>query len=126
MSSCSIGWLFDISIEHDQSVIWIKTTDEKILKLRDSYHPAFYILPISESDRLYLFQILSRQLDIVKKVSWEENKFINLFDYEHTVKNKKLIYIQIQSIKYYLPLVKKIREDTRVKQLFNGSLIYPT
>jgi hypothetical protein len=63
--SCCIGWLFDVSIDHDQAVIWIKTADKKILKLRDLYHPAFYILPLSESDGLYLFQILSRQLDIV-------------------------------------------------------------
>ncbi|HET7391449.1 MAG TPA: DNA polymerase domain-containing protein [Nitrososphaeraceae archaeon] len=121
MSSC-IGWLFDISIEHDQAVIWIKTADKKILKLRDSYHPAFYILPRNETDGLYLFQILSRQQDIVKKVSWEENKFTNLFDCEYTDKKKRLIYVQVQSIKYYLPLVKKIRDDLPVKQLFNTDL----
>jgi DNA polymerase elongation subunit (family B) len=122
MASC-IGWLFDISIEHDQAVIWIKTADKKILKLRDSYHPAFYILPRSESDGLYLFQILSRQQqDIIKKVSWEENKFTNLFDYEYTDKKKKLVYVQVQSIKYYLPLLKKIREDLPVKQLLNADL----
>jgi len=121
MSDC-IGWLFDISIEHDQSVIWIKTADKKILKLRDSYHPAFYVLPRSESDGLCLFQILSRQQDIIKKVSWEENKFTDLFDYEYTDKKKKLIYVQLQFIRYYLPLLKKLREDPRVKQLFNTDL----
>lgn len=41
MPSC-IGWLFDVSIHSDQSVLWIKTTDNKILKLTDSYHPSFY------------------------------------------------------------------------------------
>jgi len=121
MSDC-IGWLFDISIEHDQSVVWIKTADKKILKLRDSYHPAFYVLPRSESDGLCLFQILSRQQDIIKKVSWEENKFTDLFDYEYTDKKKKLIYVQLQFIRYYLPLLKKLREDPRVKQLFNTDL----
>jgi hypothetical protein len=34
MSSC-IGWLFDISIEHDHAVLWIKTLDRQILKLID-------------------------------------------------------------------------------------------
>jgi hypothetical protein len=42
MRSCSIGWLFDVSIEHDQAVLWIKTTDNKILKLTDSYQPSYY------------------------------------------------------------------------------------
>jgi hypothetical protein len=70
-------------------------------------------IPRSESDGLYLFQILSRQQDILRKVSWEENKFTDLFDYEYNDKKKKLIY---------LPLLKKLREDPRVKQLFNTDL----
>ena len=63
MTSC-IGWLLDISIENNDAVLWIKTEeDRQILKLRDSYHPGFYILPRNElDDGLYLFQILSRQL----------------------------------------------------------------
>src|SRR5438045_3725314 len=114
MANC-IGWLFDVSIQSDQAVLWIKTTDNKILKLTDSYHPSFYILPRSETDGLYLFQILSRQQDIVENVSWEENKFTDLFDYEYSGKKKKLIYVEVQSIRYYLPLLKKIG-DLGVKQ----------
>lgn len=122
MPSC-IGWLFDISIEHDNAVIWIKTSDKKVLKFTCSYHPSFYVLPRSESDGLYLFQILSRQQDIVENVSWEENKLTDLFDYDCTgMKKKKLIYVQIQSTRYYQPLLKKVKEDSRVKQLFNTDL----
>ena len=125
MARCGIGWLFDISIEHDNVVIWVKTTDKKILKLYDSYHPSFYIIPRSEADGLYLFQILSRQLDIVEKASWEESKFTDLYDYDSIgIKKKKLIYVQIQSTRYYLPLLKKIEEDSRVKQLFNTDLLH--
>jgi hypothetical protein len=124
MPSCSIGWLFDISIEHDNAVIWIKTTYKKVLKLTDRYHPSFYILPRSETDGLYLFQILSRQQDTVEKVSWEESKYTDLFDYDCIGKKtkQKLIYIQMQSTKFYLPPLKKIGEDSRVKQLFNTDL----
>jgi hypothetical protein len=122
MANC-IGWLFDVSIEHDQAVIWIKTSDKKVLKLTDSYHPSFYILYRSETDGLYLFQILSRQLDIVEQVRWEESKLTDeLFDYDCTYKRKKLIYVQIQSTRYYQPLLKKIGEDSKVKQLFNADL----
>jgi hypothetical protein len=84
MPSCSIGWLFDISIEHDNAVIWIKTSDKKLLKFTNPYRPGFYILPRSETDGLHLLQILSGQHDIVEKVSWEENKLTNLFDYDCT------------------------------------------
>jgi DNA polymerase elongation subunit (family B) len=126
MARCGIGWLFDISIEHDNVVIWVKTSDKKILKLTDSYHPSFYILPRSETDGLYLFQILSRQHDIVEKVSWEESKLTDLFDYDSTgkKKKKKLLYVQIQSTRYYQPLLKKLGEDSRVKQLFNTDLLH--
>jgi hypothetical protein len=82
MSSC-IGWLFDIYIEHDQAVLWIKTTDRQILKLIDTYQPIFYILPRNESDGLQLFQILSQQ-DMVVKVKWEDDKLTNLFDRNRT------------------------------------------
>lgn len=83
----------------DQAVLWIKTTDNKILKLIDSYHPSFYVLPRSENGGLYLFQILSRQQDIVEKVSWEKSKYTDLFDYDCTdKKTKKKIYLSSDAI----------------------------
>ena len=124
MTSC-IGWFLDISIENEYAILWIKAEDRQILKLWDSYYPGFYILPRNEPDGLYLFQILSRQQQdiIVKKVSWEENKFTSLFDNEQAAKNnRRLIYIQLQSLKYYRLLLKKLEKDYRVKQLFNTDL----
>ena len=64
MTNC-IGWLFDVSIENDHAILSIKTEERQILKLRDSYHPGFYILPRDES----LFQSLSREEEI--SVRWE-------------------------------------------------------
>ena len=121
MSSC-VGWFFDVSIERDQVVIWIKTEDKKIIRLRDSYRPSFYILPRNEYDGLCLFQILSRQQDIVTKVSWDENKITDLFDYDCTDRKKQLICVQLQSIRYYSLLLKKLEKDSRVKHLYNTDL----
>ena len=121
MSSC-VGWFFDVSIERDQAIIWIKTEDKKILRLRDSYRPSFYILPRNEYDGLCLFQILSQQQDIVTKVSWDEDKITNLFDYDCQDRKKQLIYVQVQSIRYYSLLVKKLEKDPRVKHLYNTDL----
>ena len=40
-SGIRIGaWLFDVSVERDQAIIWIKTEDKKILKLRDADQPS--------------------------------------------------------------------------------------
>jgi DNA polymerase elongation subunit (family B) len=55
----------------------------------------------------------------VQKVSWKEDKFTNLFD---STDKKKLIYIQLQSVRYYLPFIKKLEKDYRVKQFFNTDL----
>jgi DNA polymerase elongation subunit (family B) len=118
LTTTSIGWLLDVSIECDKAAIWIKTTDRKILKLTDSYHPSFYLLPNNESDGLQLLQVLTQQ-HIVKKVSWEEDKFTNLFDYSS---KKKLIHIVPESMQYYMLLLKKLEKDRRVKQLFNVDL----
>jgi DNA polymerase elongation subunit (family B) len=113
-----MGWLLDVSIERDKAVIWIKTTDRKTLKLTDSYNPSLYLLPNNESDGSQLLQVLSQQ-PIIKKVKWVEGKFTNLFDYAG---RKKLICVFPESIQYYMPLLKKLEKDRRVKQLFNVDL----
>jgi hypothetical protein len=50
------GWLLNVSIDNDHAILSIKTEEGKILKLRDSYHPGFYILPRSESDGYIFFK----------------------------------------------------------------------
>jgi hypothetical protein len=112
LTSCA-GWLLDVSIDNDHAILSIKTEEDgQILKLTDPYHPEFYVLPRNDSDGLHLFQILSRE-EIA--VSWE-NKHVNLFD---SKKTRKLIHIQLRSLRYYQPLLKKLENDYRVKELFN-------
>ena len=117
LSSCT-GWLFDVSIEQDKAVLWIKTEDKKILRLTDFYQPFFYILPRNEQDGQYLFHILSQQ-SAIKKVSWEENKFTNLFEEGG---RSKLICVVLESVQDYVALLKKLEKDYRVKQFFNTDL----
>jgi DNA polymerase elongation subunit (family B) len=114
----STGWLLDVSIEQDKAILWIKSVDEKILRLTDTYQPFFYILPRNEQDGQYLFHILSQQ-SAIKKVSWEENKFTNLF--KEGVRHK-LICVFPETVQYYTTLVKKLEKDNRVKQFFNTNL----
>jgi hypothetical protein len=73
LTSC-IGWLFDVFIDNDHAFLWIKTEDGQIFKLRDLYHPGFYILPRNESDGSYLFQILSREEVVYSNKSKEKHK----------------------------------------------------
>jgi hypothetical protein len=53
LATC-VGWLFDISIENDKAILWIKTIDRQILKLRDYYQPSFYIIYRNDFDILHL------------------------------------------------------------------------
>ncbi|HJT49972.1 MAG TPA: DNA polymerase domain-containing protein [Nitrososphaeraceae archaeon] len=117
MTSC-IGWLFDVSIDSDYAIVSIKTEAGQILKLRDPYRPRFYILPGNDADGLHLFQILSREEEIA--VSWAD-RYTNLFD---RTEQTKLLYVQLQSSRCYQPLLKKLQNDCRVKQLFNTDLLH--
>ncbi len=74
----SIGWLLDVTIEQNRATLWIKTTDGKILRLKDSYQPNFYVLPKNENAGTELFHLLSQQPK-VKKVDWDYRR-TNLFD----------------------------------------------
>jgi DNA polymerase elongation subunit (family B) len=116
IASCT-GWLLDVTIE-DKAVLWIKSVDKKILRLTDSYQPFFYILPRNEQDGQYLFRILSQQ-SAIKKVSWEENKFTNVFE---EGSRSKLICVVPESAQHYVALLKKLEKDYRVKQFFNTDL----
>ena len=117
LSSCT-GWFLDVSIEQDKAILWIKTEDKTILRLTDIYQPFLYILPRNEQDGQYLFHILSQQSGI-KKISWEENKFTNLFGEEG---RSKLIRVVPDSAQHYASLLKKLEKDYRVKQFFNTDL----
>ncbi|HEY3526136.1 MAG TPA: DNA polymerase domain-containing protein [Nitrososphaeraceae archaeon] len=117
---CCIGWLLHVSIDQDKAILWIKTEDKRVIRLTDSYHPFFFILPRNEYDGTSLFHILSQQ-DIVKKVSWEENKSTNLFE-EYS--KKKLICVTSDSVQSYAVLLKKLEKDCRVKQVFNTDLTH--
>ena len=117
MANC-IGWLLNVCVDNSYAMLWIKTEEGQILKLRDSYHPVFYILPRNEHDGLHLFQVLSREEEIA--VRWED-KHIDLFD---SKKIRKLIHVQLRSLRYYQSLVKKLQNDCRVRQLFNTDLLH--
>jgi hypothetical protein len=67
----------------------------------------------------YIFFKFSREEEIT--VRWEEDKHIDLFDNK---KQTKLIHVQLQSLRYYQPVLKKLAEDHHVKQLFNTDLLH--
>ena len=115
----SIGWLLDVTIEQNCATLWIKTTDGKILRLRDSYQPNFYVLPKNENAGTELFHLLSQQPKI-KKLEWVDRR-TNLFDHDG-YGMKRLICVYPESIYHYKVLSKKLQNDSRVVRVFNADL----
>jgi hypothetical protein len=110
MAQC-IGWILDVSAEQNRAIIWIKTSDGRILKLFDSYEPTFYVLPKNAE----IFQKLSHE-NSVRKVEWA-NKFTDLFDHQI----KRLICIYPETVFYHKTL-RKLEKDPRIAELFNIDL----
>ncbi len=77
MAHCT-GWILDISIEQNRTVIWIKTIEGNILRLVDKYQPNFYMLPKDEFAGEALIQLLLQE-SIVTKVEWVQ-KSADIFD----------------------------------------------
>jgi DNA polymerase elongation subunit (family B) len=117
-SSRTTGWLLDIAIEENCTVIWIKTFDGHTLELVDSYQPTFYILPKSEEAGVELLQILS-QLNIKVHL---ERKFTDIFEDDYRRKN--LICVYPVSLQTFRRLVKIFENEARVSHLFNVDLFH--
>jgi DNA polymerase elongation subunit (family B) len=118
-SSQSTGWLLDVYVEQNRAIMWVKTLEGKILKLYDTYQPAFYVLPKDGNKDAGLFQVLSQECT-VKKLEWKD-RFTELFECDmHGM--KRLICVYPESILHYKALVKRLEHDPRVAQLFNTDL----
>jgi hypothetical protein len=85
LTSCT-GWLLDVSIDNDRAILSIKTEEDgQILKLRDSYYAALYILPRTESDGYIFFKFY-----LEKKRSQSGGKKINIQTFLTVIKQENL------------------------------------
>jgi DNA polymerase elongation subunit (family B) len=118
------GWILDVSYNYatDEINLFIKSQDGKVIcfkqKLKDYI---FYVLPKSQSAGDDLYQQLSRNDQVIKKIFWDE-KYIDLADRSKT----RLIGIStnitdIQTQNYRI-FIKKLRMDSRVRSLYNTEL----
>jgi hypothetical protein len=105
MIDSTIGWLLDVTIEQNSAILWIKTGDGKILRLRDSYQPNFYVLPKNENAGADLFYTLSQQPKITR-VDWQ-SKLTDIFDHNKE-RMKKLLCMYLESIYYYKIFLKRL------------------
>lgn len=114
----SIGWIFDLYVEGDEAIIWLRTEDGKVIKLKDEYQPNFYILPKTSEQGEGLLSSLKEEPS-VRKVEWAE-KYTNLSDR----KRKRLLHVTLNSTANYKCMVKRLENLEYVKELFNIDLIH--
>src|ERR671919_1941384 len=119
-----VGWLLDVSHDNsnDNINLIIKLQDGKVISFKQKLNEnTFYVLPKSQLVGEDLFQQLSRNDQVIKKIFWDE-KYIDLAD-----KNKtRLIGISTNisgnQTQLYRAFIKKLRMDLRVRSLYNTEL----
>jgi DNA polymerase elongation subunit (family B) len=113
------GWILDVSHDYDTDDInlLIKLQDGKVISFKQKLKEhVFYLLPRSYQAGQDLYQQLSRNDQLIKRIFWNE-KFIDLQDKIKT----NLIGISLESnyrhdIKTF---IQKLGHDSRVKSLYN-------
>jgi DNA polymerase elongation subunit (family B) len=118
------GWILDVSHDHasDDINLLIKLQDDNVVSFKQKLKDyVFYILPKSQSVGDDLYQQLSRNDQVIKKIFWVE-KYIDFAD-----KNKtRLIGISTNitdiQTRNYRTFIKKLRMDSRVRSLYNAEL----
>jgi hypothetical protein len=125
VSQTAAGWILDVSKDYvsNDIVILVKLSDGKVTHFKQKLDErTFYILPKSYSAGENLFQQLSRNDQLIKRITWDE-KYIDLHD-----KNKtRLISIGLANTQKierqdFRILIQKLNQDSRVKSLYNIDL----
>jgi DNA polymerase elongation subunit (family B) len=116
------GWLLDVSHDSNTSDInlLIKLPDDKVISFKQKLtEHSFYILPKTTSDGEDLFQQLSRNDEVIKRLFWAD-KYIDLADRNKTSLNG-LDIADIHS-RDYQTFINKLATDSRVRSLYNTEL----
>src|ERR671910_2237775 len=118
------GWLLDVSHDNsnDDINLIIKLQDGKVISFKQILNEdTFYVLPKSQLVGEDLFQQLSRNDQVIKKIFWDE-KYIDLADKYKTRLVGISTNISDNQTQIYRAFIKKLRLDSRVRSLYNTEL----
>lgn len=116
------GWILDVTQDYgtDDINLLIKLQNSKVISFKQRLKEyTFYIQPKSRSAGEDLFQQLSRNNEVIRKIFWND-KYIDLADRNKT----RLIGISLADIRSqdYQRFIKKLGMDSRVSSLYNIEL----
>src|ERR687892_6391 len=118
------GWLLDVSHDNsnDDINLIIKLQDGKVISFKQKLNEnTFYVLPKSQLVGEDLFQQLSRNDQVIKKIFWVE-KYVDLADKNKTRLVGISTNISDSQTQSYRAFIKKLRMDSRVRSLYNTEL----
>lgn len=113
-----VGWILDVYTEGNLAIIWIRTEDNKVIRLQDLYYPSLYVLAKKSEEGEELLKILGNQTG-VRKAAWVE-KYTNLMDRT----KKRLIHVVLEDVSTYRNVVNALKEHDHVVELFNTTLLH--
>jgi hypothetical protein len=116
------GWLLDVSHDYDTDIkLIIRLQNSKLIRFRQRLKEhSFYIQPKTVPDGEDLFQQLSRNYEVIKKICWTD-KYVDLADRNKT----RLIGVDVVDIHShdYQTFINRLATDSRVWSLFNTELL---
>jgi len=110
------GWLFDVYIQNNKAIIWIKIENGKPLRFVDNYTPYFYIKPTDNKAEQELIYRLS-SCGWVKDVLTED-KITSI----KGNRRERLIKVEADGNMAYRELVRSLEHSPLVSKLYNVDL----
>ena len=116
------GWILDVAQDYSTGniTLLIKLQNSKVVSFKQKIKEhTFYVHPKSSSAGEDLYQQLSRNDEVIRKIFWDD-KYIDLADRNKT----RLIGLSLENIQSqdYQRFIKKLGTDSRVSSLYNAEL----
>ena len=108
----------NVHTQGDEAVIWFRTVDGRLVRLRDQYRPGFYVLPKSPLDGEDLYRILGQH----------PRTYVLCFDEKYTTLGSKeksrLLHVQMSDISGYGEILRNIENLPNVERVYNTDLLH--
>jgi len=112
------GWILDVYVEDDRTVLWVKTADGRALRLTDRYTPSFYMKPRDDIMVEWLIKVLEEHPHIVEVR--EEFKYLSL----NANCRSRVLHVFVDSARNFRAVLNDVRGLGAAEAYFNIDLLH--
>ncbi|HDM88789.1 MAG TPA: hypothetical protein ENG65_02205 [Candidatus Bathyarchaeota archaeon] len=112
------GWIFDVYVEDERAVLWVKTADGRALRLMDRYTPSFYMKPRDDVEAERLVKVLEKHPHIVEVR--EEFKYLSL----SANCKSRVLHVFVDSARNFRAVLNDVRGIGAAEAYFNTDLLH--